>query len=132
MGKLSPAMEDYLKIIYSMCGFDARNSIRVSDMAARMGISKASVCYAAKTLSQKGLVAKNKYAAIRLTDDGLRQAEFIMKRNGVVRRFLKEVLKVGDGAAETDACGIEHVISFECYQSINNYLETSKKNAKNA
>ena len=124
MEKLSPAMEDYLKTIYSISGFDSRTPIRVSDIAARMGRSKASACYAARTLSDKGLLSKAKYAAIHLTDDGLRQAEFILKRNGVVSRFLKEVLKVEERTAETDACGIEHVISFECYQSINHYLKT--------
>ncbi|MDR2005754.1 MAG: metal-dependent transcriptional regulator, partial [Acidaminococcales bacterium] len=114
MEKLSPAMEDYLKAIYSISEFDSGNPIRISDIAARMGKSKASACYATKTLSGRGLLTKSKYAAIRLTDAGARQAEFILKRNGVVRRFLKEVLKVGERTAEADACGIEHVISFEC------------------
>ncbi|MDR3349089.1 MAG: metal-dependent transcriptional regulator [Acidaminococcales bacterium] len=128
MEKLSPAMEDYLKTIYGIGEFASRNPIRISDIAARMGKSKASACYATKTLQGKGLLTKSKYATVHLTDAGARQAEFILKRNSVVSRFLKEVLKVADRTAETDACGIEHVISFECYQSISHYLDTGAEN----
>jgi Mn-dependent DtxR family transcriptional regulator len=52
-------MENYLEAIYELS--QDKESARVSDIAERMGVSKASTNSAVSTLSSKGLVKNEKY-----------------------------------------------------------------------
>jgi DtxR family Mn-dependent transcriptional regulator len=122
MEKLSAAMENYLKTIYSMCR--DHTTTRVSDIAAHMKLSKASVSQATDFLSEKGLVQKFKYQGLRLTAEGYRQAALLSQKNVIIKRFLQEVLNVDPSVAEKDACDMEHCVSFESFQSICNYFES--------
>jgi DtxR family Mn-dependent transcriptional regulator len=127
MEKLSAAMEDYLKTIYIMC-YESPFT-RVSYIAARMGVTKASVCRATDILSQKGLVIKNKYSSLSLTPEGQRQAELLSNKCRIIQTFLNGILDVDPSVAEKDACSFEHSISLESLQSMHQYLERHKVGA---
>jgi DtxR family Mn-dependent transcriptional regulator len=129
MEKLSAAMENYLKTIYFMCRYDT--TTRVSDIAARMKLSKASVCRATDLLSNKGLVRKDKCHGISLTADGLKEAELITSKYNIIQTFLNDVLEIDPSVANQDACNFEHDISPESLQSMRHYSENYRADAKN-
>jgi Mn-dependent DtxR family transcriptional regulator len=123
MEKLSPAMEDYLKRIYDLSRQDREGIVHVSDLALQMGVSKACASRATDTLSQKGLVRKDKYYGIWLSPTGRRRAVTLLKRHDTIQRFFGEILRVDPTVAEKDACKLEHCISVESYRAICDYLE---------
>jgi DtxR family Mn-dependent transcriptional regulator len=66
---------------------------------------------------------KDKYKCLHLTPEGLQYAIYIEQRYFVIMRFFNEILGVDLDTAKQDACGVEHVISGECYRSIYSYLK---------
>lgn len=121
MEKLPHAKENYLKTIYQMCLNNT--TVRVSDVAAKMGVSKATVSNATDFLSNKGLVRKHRHRGLSLTAEGIKQAELISNKYTIIQTFLNVVLGIDPAIAEKDACSFEHCMSFESFQSICKYLE---------
>jgi Mn-dependent DtxR family transcriptional regulator len=74
MEHLTIAMEHYLETVYDLCG---EGGCRLSDVAARLEVSKASANNAMNVLASRGLVESEKYREIRLTEQGLRLAELL-------------------------------------------------------
>lgn len=122
-------MENYLKIIYNICR--EHTTAHVSDIAARMKLSKASVCRATDFLSAKGLVNKDKYRGLSLTAEGLMKAELLSNKYNIIHTFLNEVLNIDPSVAEKDACSFEHSISLESLESMHQYLESYQINENN-
>jgi Mn-dependent DtxR family transcriptional regulator len=114
-------MENYLEAIYELS--QDKGSARVSDIAERMGVSKASTNSAVSTLSGKGLVKNEKYREIFLTPAGLKLAKFTAKKHHVIQQFFSKVLNVDGRTADDDACAIEHVISEDSVRAMQSYLE---------
>ncbi len=126
MEKLSSSMENYLKAIYYIC--DYRSTARVSEIAAKMGVSKASASKAVSILESRGLVRRSHDRALSLTPEGLRHAELISNRHKIIKTFFSVILNVTPSVADSDACNFEHAISLESLQSMCRYLENSKIN----
>ena len=120
MDSLTIAMEHYLETVYDLSGDGG--GCRVSDIAARLEVSKASVNNAMNVLSSRGLVENEKYREIRLTADGLRLAELLSHKHAILQRLLTEVMGVPPDQAFEDACAIEHVISTESVSHIQDFL----------
>jgi Mn-dependent DtxR family transcriptional regulator len=121
MKKLTYTMENYLEAIYELS--QDKGSARVSDIAERMGVSKASTNSAVSTLSSKGLVKNEKYREIFLTPAGLKQAKFTAKKHQVIQQFFTSVLRVDKRVADEDACAIEHVISDDSIRAMQEFIE---------
>ena len=122
MEKLSAAMEDYLKTIYHLSS--CNSAIYIREIARQMRVSKASVCRATDFLCRKGLIVKNKYQDLSLTEEGYKQAALLSRKNSILQKFLSEILHIDPNVADKDACSIEHGISLESFQSICRYLES--------
>ena len=125
MKKLTFTMENYLEAIYELSV--EGNGARMSDVAERLGVTKASTNSAMATLSEKGLIVNEKYKEIFLTPEGLKLAEFTSRKHHVLQQFLTEVLNVEPSIAESDACAIEHVISNDSIVAIQKFMQISKK-----
>lgn len=122
MGKqLTFTMENYLEAIYELS--PDGTGARVSDIAARLGVTKASTNSAMSTLSEKGLIVNEKYKEVYLTPEGLKLAQLTAKKHHVIQQFLVKVLHVEPEIASEDACAIEHVISSQSVNSMEQYLE---------
>jgi Mn-dependent transcriptional regulator len=121
MLKLTDAMEDYLRTIDELSRKDGK--ARVSDIAMKLNVSKASVCQAVNVLKNHGLIIKGDDRGISLTAEGIRQVKLISTKHVIIRRFFTEVLKVDPAIADRDACSFEHTISPESLQSIKQYLK---------
>lgn len=104
--KLSPSLEDYLEAV-----FDLGPPARVSSIARRLKVAKASVTQAVQRLIDKGLVECARYGRVNLTTQGLDLARKVRNRHDTLVAFLKNVLGVTDAVAERDACALEHGLS---------------------
>ncbi|MFO7969491.1 MAG: metal-dependent transcriptional regulator [Bacillota bacterium] len=105
--RYSESLEDYLETIYMYGGKDVKSV----DIANHLNVSRASVNNALNSLIDKGLVTKKLYGNIALTDTGLEVSKKILEKHEILKEFLIDVLRVKPKQAETEACGIEHVIS---------------------
>ena len=120
--KLSPSMEDYLKAILSL--ENERGAVRVKDIARKLDITMPSVSSALKNLEKQELVCHPRYDLVDLTQEGSRVAEDIYHRHQVIKDFLSQVLGLDAEIAEKDACGMEHAISQETFESLARFLES--------
>ena len=105
--RYSQSLEDYLETIYMYGGKDVKSV----DIAKHLNVSRASVNNALNSLIDKGLVTKELYGNIALTDDGIEVSKKILEKHEILKEFLIDILKVKPEQAEKEACGIEHVIS---------------------
>ncbi len=119
--RLTFTMENYLETIYELSR--ERDGVRVSDIAERLGVTKASTNSAMSTLSEKGLITNERYKEIFLTPAGLELAEFTANKHHIIERFLREILNVNPSIADEDACAIEHVISNNSIAAMQKYLQ---------
>lgn len=124
MGKLTFTMENYLEAIYELSS--EGTGARVSDIAERLGVTKASTNSAMATLSEKGLVVNEKYKEVFLTAEGLKFAKLTSEKHHVIQQFLFKVLNIEPSVAENDACAIEHVISSTSIEAMKNFLNTNE------
>lgn len=105
------SLEDYLETIY-VIGLDNK-VVRVKDVARALGVKMPSVTAAVKTLSEKGLVHREKYGHIELTAKGERVGKEVYARHQMLFTFFHEILGLDRKVAEEDACRIEHYLSPE-------------------
>lgn len=124
MEKLTFTMENYLEAIYELSG--GSSGARVSDIAERLGVTKASVNSAMSTLAEKGLVVNEKYKEVFLTPTGLERAKLTSDKHHIIRKFLTDVLKVNADIADKDACSIEHVISGDSVSAMQRFMQAYK------
>ncbi|NLO63482.1 MAG: metal-dependent transcriptional regulator [Clostridiaceae bacterium] len=120
MEELSIAMQNYLETIYELSAQEG--GVRVSDIAAHLGVSKASVNNAINVLSEQGYVSRKKYQEIYLTGPGAEAAAFLAGKHSVLKSLFTEILGVPEEIADRDACAIEHIISRETILQIQKYL----------
>jgi len=104
--KLSPSLEDYLEAV-----FDLGPPARVSSIARRLNVAKASVTQAVQRLTEKGLVECARYGRVSLTAQGLKLARKVRNRHDTLVTFFKDILGVPAAVAERDACALEHGLS---------------------
>lgn len=115
MEKISMSHEDYLEAIV-MLGGTTEQPVRSVDVAAKMGVSKASVNKAVSTLKEKHLVDQPYYGDITLTEKGYEYGTSVLGRHELLLTFLTEHLGIDVSVAEEEACQMEHAISDESFE----------------
>ena len=125
MFKMSSSLEDYLEAIYILVQQDGE--VRLTDIAEFLNVSRPSVNRAIGTLKNAGLVEHESYGQISLSPKGRVQADRVLKRHILIKRFLTETLGVDDGTAEQDACRMEHVMSRKTIDKLYQYIENNSK-----
>ena len=120
--KLSMSHEDYLEAIV-MLGGSPTNPVRSVDVAAKVGVSKASVSKAIASLKTAGLLDQPFYGNITLTPEGYEFGSAVLKRHEMLTKFL--LLKVGldPKVAEQEACQMEHAISDGSFEKWLDYFQ---------
>lgn len=116
---LTPGKEDYLKAMLELSG---KGEIRSIDIADALGVTKASVSCMMNRLKDEGYITKEKYGTVALTNKGFEVAANVRRRYGLLKTFLMTVLGVDAITASDDACRIEHVISSESLNRIDEHL----------
>ena len=120
--KLSRSLEDYLEAIV-MLGGTTEQSIRPSDIARKMGVSKTSVGKALTTLRERGLVIQPYYGEATLTESGYTYGASILKRHRYLMAFLEREIGLDKAEAEEEACQMEHVMSDDSFDKWTRYIE---------
>lgn len=107
-GNLSASKEDYLETILMLSSEGA--SVRLVDIAAAHGVSKATVSDTLSKLGAAGYVTYEKYRPVTLTKKGKAVASKTLNKHKLLMRFLTGALGVSEKCAEDVACKMEHSI----------------------
>lgn len=121
VGELSESLEDYLEIILQLQ--QEKRVARVRDIAAKKGVSNASVFNALHRLSRDGFVNHQAHEFVELTDLGLDLVHRILRRHEFLVSFLRDVLQVLETGAERDACALEHHLSSETLEALSTFYQ---------
>ena len=127
--KLTHSIEDYLEMIYILS--QESQSIRITDIAARMQVRKSSIVSAVKKLEQCGYVQHEPYGSIILTEEGIYQGSEVYRKHIVLKSFFLEILGLPEEIAEKDACNFEHYISDQTVSAIVKLAEKLQEEKKN-
>ncbi len=117
---ITRSKEDYLRVIFELS--KSKESIRSSDVAEKLGITRASVSRMMTELKKSGLIEKEKYGSVVLTERGYKLAAHIKNKHDLIKVFLTNVLGVSESIANIDACSMEHAVSHETAEKLNNQL----------
>ncbi len=103
----SVALQDYLTTIYRL--EDVYGVARTGMIATELGVTPATVTKMVAKLHKLGLVYYDKYRGVRLTEQGKRAAESIIKKHRMCECFLKFVLKFSLAESHIYAHIMEHL-----------------------
>lgn len=117
---LSSSMQDYLEAILELA--QEEKSVRITDIANKLNIAKASVNQTISKLKEMELVQQQVYGPVELTDKGRLLANKVMQRHIKLKQFLVEALGVEPEVAEKDACLMEHVVSSQTMDKLTEFL----------
>jgi Mn-dependent DtxR family transcriptional regulator len=107
--EVSHSIAHYLTTIHDLKG--SRGYARVSDVARDLKVTKGSVSVQVKHLKEKGFVTEDENRFLILSPLGESIAREVRYNRDVLIQFIQNVLGIGQGQAETDACKIEHLLS---------------------
>lgn len=106
----SDVMEDYLKTIYSLQR-DLGAPVRTSTIADHLDVTSPTVSSMLSSLEERGMVVREKYAGVELTDEGERVALEILRHHRLIESFLTEYLDYEWSEVHDEADVLEHHIS---------------------
>ncbi|MGI6153330.1 MAG: metal-dependent transcriptional regulator [Christensenellaceae bacterium] len=110
MKELTESKEHYLKIIHEL--IRQNGSARVSEIAQKLDVTKASASRAVNELTARGLLYREG-KLVRLTSTGERVSRQILEHFEIVKNYLMESAKIDEATATTVACALEHVLDYE-------------------
>lgn len=123
--KLSASLEDYLEAILHVT---SRSDVaRSRDIAESLGVTKASVTGALKTLSGKQLVNYEPYGFVTLTKRGRAIAEKVAMKHDVIESFFTEILGVEADTAQEAACKVEHSLGADIMERLSVFMDFVKE-----
>lgn len=117
---LTSTMEDYLEAIYTLKKLNG--VARVGEIAEKLNVKSSTVNSAIKNLTEQNLVVHEKYGYVSLTKEGDELAAEVKGKHDILFRFLTEFLMLDPGAAEKEACCIEHAISKETFVRLTKFF----------
>lgn len=105
-GQLTPAMEDYLEMIYRLCQQD--NHARIGKLAQLLHVRPSSASKMAAKLAELGYLEYDRYEVILLTEEGRRMGAYLFTRHNTAEEFLN---LLGSPKPLEEAELIEHALS---------------------
>ena len=124
---MTKSLEDYLEVIHVL--IQDKGYARVRDVALALNVKMPSVVKAISELKKLGLASQEPYGNIELTAEGARVAAQVLGRHTRIKAFLVK-LGVSEANAEKDACLMEHILSAETMERMQEFLDTKKKAGK--
>jgi len=103
-------VQDYVKAIYHL---GKRQSVSTQSIADRLGLTPAAVSKMLRSLRRDGLVHHKPYHGARLTEEGFRLAEEMVRHHRLLERYLVERLGFPEDQVHEQAETLEHHISEE-------------------
>ncbi|WMM26405.1 iron dependent repressor, metal binding and dimerization domain protein [Tissierella sp. MB52-C2] len=111
---LTPALEDYLEMIYRNTLVESY--IRINTLAKLLNVRDSSASKMVKKLGELGLVNYEKYGIITLTEAGKNEGEFLLNRHNIIEQFLYFIGCEDNTLLQTEM--IEHYISTSTIENI--------------
>lgn len=96
--------------------------IRVTDVANKMNISKASVNKAVKNLKEEGMLDYEAYGDIKLTKEGEELAQKLLEAYDIGILFFRDVLGLEEEKAIENAESFKSAISDEAFNKLARYV----------
>lgn len=121
MNRLTPTLEDYLETILALSL--KKKVVRVKDIARSLRVTTPSVVSALNSLSERNLIKHERYGYVELTDQGVFKAKEVDKLHKLLFKLLNEIMGIDAEIAYQDACKIEHHLSEETTQRINQFIQ---------
>jgi len=123
--RLTVSKEDYLKAIWSLSEREIVGQIEAgtNDLAEKLGVSPPAVSKMLKQMEKQELVAHTPYYGVRLTEKGREAALRVVRRHRLLELFLFKVLKYDSDKVHDEAERLEHHISEEFEQRIDELLQ---------
>ena len=106
----TPVMEDYLKAIYAIEG-DGNRRVSTSVLAETLEVTPSTVSSMLKKLEERGLINREKYKGVTLTEEGERVALEILRHHRLLETFLTEQLGYNWTDVHDEADRLEHHVS---------------------
>lgn len=104
---LTPAMEDYLEMIFRNSG--GKGYSRIIEIAGLLNVKASSATKMVQKLGELGLLQYKKYGMIILTERGREIGEYLLQRHQIIEEFLRTIGITDNLLVETEL--IEHNIS---------------------
>ncbi|WP_255195542.1 metal-dependent transcriptional regulator [Halorarius litoreus] len=109
---LSAVMEDYIKAIYSIEN-ETGERVSTSEIADYLDVTPPTVSSMIKKLEERGLVDREEYRGVTLTDEGEVVALEILRHHRLLESFLTEALDYDWADVHEEADRLEHHVSDE-------------------
>ncbi len=116
-GMLSAVMEDYIKTIYAIES-DSDGRVSTSALADHLEVTAPTVSSMLKKLEERGLVDREEYKGVTLTEEGELVALEILRHHRLLEAFLTELLDYDWADVHDEADRLEHHVSRELTDSI--------------
>lgn len=120
--------EDYLEAVLEL--EEEHGTVRLTDVAKKIGVTKPSVSRAMKILQHDGYIHQETYGTIELTAKGRLKAAQVYHRHKTLTVFLEDVLGVSPDTAENDACRMEHILSTQTMEKLAAFVDEHKQQQK--
>ena len=118
---MTDSLEEYLYSIYALS--KEGEGARVTDIANKMEVTKASTNNALNQLKEQGLINYEKNKNITLTKEGLARAKYIERRHELFRKFLKDIIKTDPHLVEQETERLAHCISCHTAAKLEKFIE---------
>jgi len=112
MTVLSDVMEDYLKAIYTLQR-ERGPPVGTSAIAEYLGVTPPTVASMLEKLEERGLVHREKYKGVELTEEGEAVALEVLRHHRLLESYLAEHLDYEWSEVHDEADALEHHISEE-------------------
>lgn len=123
MHHLKDSIENYLETIYLL--HQEGPYVRSVDVAKRLKVSRPSVSNAVKRLVQEDYLIVNPDGGLKLTPKGEQLGVQTYRKHQMLKAWLLSV-GVSEELAEEDACRIEHALSDESYEKLEEHWRKQK------
>lgn len=114
--RITPTIEEYLETMQHMAS--EGKPIIAARLAERFQVSAPTVTATLRRMTRDGLITADNRKEVRLTSNGLKAANNIVRRHRLAERLLTDVLRIPWHAAHREACSLEHGISDRVMESL--------------
>jgi DtxR family transcriptional regulator, Mn-dependent transcriptional regulator len=121
---VNESTEMYLETLYLLQ--KTHGHAHVVDIAKKLDITMPSVSKAMRKLEEMGLIHMETYGPVTLTKEGEMFSKRINRKHKLISDFLLKTLGVSREEAEENACRMEHIITDDLMDSIQEFLEEEK------
>lgn len=111
---LTPALEDYLEMIYR--NSLSANYIRINVLAHMLNVRDSSASKMVQKLGMLGLVNYEKYGIVTLTEEGKKLGNYLLTRHRIIENFLGLLCRKEEALVQAEL--IEHILSVETIKNM--------------